>query len=134
MKLENIEKFEIQAEAFRIMSGHMAPGKDASPHSYSAPYEEREASYKRWNEMHGECVRAMLLAVERVLPPTEPGERANTIFNVYHAEEWVGTFLQASFSTREKAEHYLKNHDKYPESEMYIEEYTLDSAVPNKQN
>lgn len=77
MKLNGIEKFEIQAEAFRIMSGHMAPGKDASPHSYPAPYEERAAIYKQWAEMHSDCVRAVMLAVERVLPPTEPNERAN---------------------------------------------------------
>lgn len=71
MKLDSIEKFEIQAEAFRIMSGHMAPGKDASPYSYPAPYEEREAIYKQWAEIHGECVRAMILAFERVMPGEE---------------------------------------------------------------
>lgn len=68
MKLDSIEKFEIQAEAFRIMTGHMAPGKDASPYSYPAPYEEREARYTDWADANGECVRAMLLALERVIP------------------------------------------------------------------
>lgn len=53
------------------------------------------------------------------------------IFNVYHEEEFVGRFLQASFSTREKAEYFVKNHPKYPESEMHISEYVLDSKVPN---
>lgn len=68
MKLNSIEKFEIGAEAFRTMSGHMAPGKDAAAGSYPAPYEERVAIYERWAEIHGECVRAMLLAFERIMP------------------------------------------------------------------
>jgi hypothetical protein len=67
MKLNSVEKFEIQAEAFRIMTGHMAPGKDASPFSYPAPYEEREAIHKDWTAANSECIRAMLLAFERVM-------------------------------------------------------------------
>lgn len=68
MKLDAIARFDIAAEAFRIMTGHMAPGKDASPLSYPAPYEERQAAHDEWKQAHGECVRAVLLAVERILP------------------------------------------------------------------
>ena len=68
MELDSYLKFEIGAEAFRIMTGHMAPGKDASPASYPAPYEEREARHKDWSDANGECVRAMLLAFQRVMP------------------------------------------------------------------
>ena len=54
------------------------------------------------------------------------------IYNVYHEEEFVGSFLQASFSTRENAERFIKhNPQEYPESEMSIMEYELDSEVPN---
>lgn len=52
------------------------------------------------------------------------------IFNVYHEEECVGSFLQASFSTREKAEYYAKNNKYgYPESEMSVVPYILDSEI-----
>ena len=54
------------------------------------------------------------------------------IYHVYHEEEFVGSFLQATFSTREKAEYYAKNNKYgYPESEMSVVPYILDSAVPN---
>lgn len=68
MKLDVITKFEVKAEAFRIMTGHMAPGKDASPQSYPAPYEERSKLFAEWIKTHGECVDAMIKAVERVVP------------------------------------------------------------------
>ncbi len=71
MALDSIDRFEIQAEAFRIMTGHMAPGKDAGAASYSVPYEQREEAHKKWMEAHGECVRAMLLAFDRLMSNDE---------------------------------------------------------------
>ena len=68
MELDSYLKFEIGAEAFRIMTGHMAPGKDAAAESYPAPYEERTVRYTEWAYANGECVRAMLLAFQRVMP------------------------------------------------------------------
>lgn len=68
MKLDTTTRFELKAEAYRIMTGHMAPGKDASPQSYQAPYDERIEAFDRWSAIHGECVRAMLLAFERMMP------------------------------------------------------------------
>lgn len=67
MKLTDYERFEILAEAFRVMTGHMAPGKDASMHSYPAPYEERQAAWDAWNAQHLDALRAVLTAVERVI-------------------------------------------------------------------
>jgi len=67
MKLSEITKFDIQAEAFRIMSGYMAPGKDPSILSQPVSYEEREAAYRQWAEIHSECVRAILMAFESTL-------------------------------------------------------------------
>ncbi len=69
MKLNNIEEYELKAEAFRIMTGHMAPGKDAAAVSCPAPYEEREAAWREWNAKHGEVARAMILAL-RVIDAT----------------------------------------------------------------
>ena len=71
MKLDTTTRFEIRAEAFRIMTGNIAPGKNASPESYPAPYEERTAAFKRWSEIHSGCVGAMILAFERMMPDDE---------------------------------------------------------------
>ena len=67
MKLDSITRFEVQAEAFRVMTGHMAPGKDVPAAGCGEPYEERAAIFDRWIEIHGECVRAMLQAFENVI-------------------------------------------------------------------
>ena len=61
-----IDEYEIQAEAFRIMTGHMAPGKDPSPASYPAPFEERSAIWDEWIQKHGDVVKAMLVAMKRI--------------------------------------------------------------------
>lgn len=63
MKLNTTEEYELKAEAFRVMTGHMAPGKDAAAASYPAPYEERETAWQEWCAKHGEAVRAMILAL-----------------------------------------------------------------------
>lgn len=68
MTLNPVERYEIKAMAFRIMTGHMAPGKDASPHSYPAPIEERSAAWEKWIVEHGKTAAAMLTAFERVMP------------------------------------------------------------------
>lgn len=63
MKLNSTEEYELKAEAFRVMTGHMAPGKDAAAASYPAPYEEREAAWREWSVKHAEVLRAMILAL-----------------------------------------------------------------------
>ncbi|MCP3704934.1 MAG: hypothetical protein GY954_18640 [Alteromonas sp.] len=65
--MNSIEEYEVRAEAFRLMTGHMAPGKDAAPESYPAPFEERSEAYKEWAEDNAECVRAMMLAFKHVM-------------------------------------------------------------------
>lgn len=67
MKLNDMEAFELRAEAFRIMTGNMAPGKSASPDSYPAPYEEREAEFSAWINKYGAVVHAMTVAAGRIL-------------------------------------------------------------------
>lgn len=71
MKLDAIERFDIKAEAFRIMTGHMAPGKDVSALGWSEPHEVREAEWSRWCEAFNACANAMLTAVDRILPDRE---------------------------------------------------------------
>lgn len=71
MKLTSYENYEIKAAAFRAMTGHMAPGKDASPHSYPAPYEVRKAAWDEWCLVNGDIVCKMLAAVERVIQREE---------------------------------------------------------------
>ena len=59
-------RYEIKAEAFRIMTGHMAPGKDPSPLSYPAPFEVRAEAWEKWHEQHAQCIAAMLTAMDRM--------------------------------------------------------------------
>ncbi len=59
--------FEIKAEAFRRMTGHMAPGKDAAALSYPASYEERSAAWEVWNQSNRECFVATIQAMQNIL-------------------------------------------------------------------
>jgi hypothetical protein len=73
MHLSSLERYEIQAEAFRRMTGHLAPGKDAAAGSYDEAANRTEI-YARWAEIHGECVYAVLDAVDCVLRTAEDDE------------------------------------------------------------
>ncbi len=67
MKLTKIESYEIQAFAFRVMTGYTAPGKDVSPLAYQAPYEERFAAWDEWRNKHAHCILAMLHGFEALI-------------------------------------------------------------------
>lgn len=72
-------EFEIKAEAFRIMTGYMAPGKDAPMYAYAGreDEEERHRQWGAWCMTYSGIIRAMLRAVEHVRPspsPTAGGE------------------------------------------------------------
>jgi hypothetical protein len=73
MKLGPNERYEIKAEAFRIITGHMAPGKDASPHSYPASYEERSDAWGKFWSTNIPIAEAMIKAFERVMPGVDGG-------------------------------------------------------------
>ena len=67
LEYSSIEAFDVRAEAFRRMTGMMAPGKDQSaeanePHTY----EERIAAYDAWWKQYGDCVRAVMKATEAI--------------------------------------------------------------------
>ena len=61
------ERYEVKAEAFRIMTGQMAPGKDPPSASYSKPFDERSAMWEQWRKQNGEITRAMEIAFERIM-------------------------------------------------------------------
>ena len=49
--------------AFRIMTGYDAPGKDVAA-GYQARLEERQEQWEMWMEDYGNCIRAILMAVD----------------------------------------------------------------------
>ena len=65
--MDSNERYEVKAEAFRMMTGQMAPGKDPPRGSYSIPLEERSAMWDNWKCQHGEIIRAMEIAFERIM-------------------------------------------------------------------
>jgi len=67
MKIDTNTLFEIEAEAFNIMTGHMAPGKDVSASAQSIPYEARLAIWEMWVKQHSEIIFAMKKAFEMVI-------------------------------------------------------------------
>ena len=60
--------YEVKAEAFRLMTGHMAPGKDPSPESYPDTFERRSAAWDKWHAEHNEIIVAMVRALHRIVP------------------------------------------------------------------
>ncbi len=66
MALNPQQTFEIMARAFRIMTGHTAPGKDVWG-SMEAPREEREHHYRMWLKQNETVIGAMLTATEAVI-------------------------------------------------------------------
>ena len=67
-RLAPLDKSEVTAEAFRVMTGQMAPYKSASPASQPAPLEERQGAYHEWCEKYGKCVRAVMHAYAEIRP------------------------------------------------------------------
>ena len=68
MKITDIEKYEIMAEAFHIITGHIAPGKDPSPESQSAPFDERWDLWTKWLIDNSKILTAIITAVSRIMP------------------------------------------------------------------
>ena len=57
-------KYEIEAYAFNVMTGHVAPGKDSPAAAGGTDYAEREQAWKRWKDTHRECIHAMITAFD----------------------------------------------------------------------
>lgn len=68
MKLDPTTKYEIKAEAFYIMTGLMAPGKDA-PAEFGDTWNERNAAWEKfWTVERYEFAEAMLNAMKLAMP------------------------------------------------------------------
>lgn len=65
IRMDNYDKYEIKAKAFRLMTGYTAPGKDPPSGSYPPPYEERQKAWEKWLNDNRQCINAMLQAFER---------------------------------------------------------------------
>lgn len=76
MRLSVLDRYEIQAEAFRRMTGHLAPGKDAAAGTYDEAANRTEI-YAKWAEHNGECVYALLDAVDHVMLRSEDDDVEN---------------------------------------------------------
>lgn len=68
MKIEGNDLFEIRAETFRIMTGHLAPGKDTAAAAGTDDYELRNELYMQWVSHNMHCFVSVIKAIERVLP------------------------------------------------------------------
>ena len=55
MQINEIERYEIAAHAFKRMTGFMAPGKEPPMDSFEEPIERREEAWRYWNHTHGEA-------------------------------------------------------------------------------
>ena len=59
--------YEIKAEAFRIMTGMMAPGKDPGMAGSAHTYEERCQRWGDWLCLYGEVINAVLKSADDIL-------------------------------------------------------------------
>ena len=79
MSINPVEKFEIEAEVFRLMTGEMAPGKSAPSAMYPVTIEVRIKMWSEWFAKHGEAVHATIRAIERRIAELEAeNERLRT--------------------------------------------------------
>ena len=71
MRINEIERYEIKAHAFKRMTGFMAPGKAVAYEAHEEPIERREEGWRYWNHTHGRVIAAMLDAVCHVMTEDE---------------------------------------------------------------
>lgn len=67
MEYSTIEAFDVRADAFRRMTGMMAPGK-SEPLEMAGMHtdEEKREAFNEWWKCHGDCVRAVMKATESI--------------------------------------------------------------------
>jgi hypothetical protein len=59
--------FEITAETYRLMTGRLAPGKDAPAAAGPTDQRERERDYSEWCLNYGATVGVTIRAVENTM-------------------------------------------------------------------
>lgn len=64
--MTNNQKLEIEARAFEIMTGRMAPFKDSPSANGPAPYAERAEVWREWRQFYGIVIEAMEKAFEEL--------------------------------------------------------------------
>ena len=75
MQINEIERYEIAAHAFKRMTGFMAPGKEPPMDSFEEPIERREEAWRYWNHTHGRIVTKILDGVCAVIPDHDGYDR-----------------------------------------------------------
>ena len=108
MKLTKIESYEIQAFAFRVMTGYMAPGNDSSPLADEAPYEERCAAWDEWRNEHAPCILAMLHGFEALIDRDD-----GTIAECEALLLAAGVMPEANESLRAELSAYREDAERY---------------------
>ena len=58
------EKYDIEARAFQLMTGFMAPGKDSPAAAGPTDMAERRDAWSRWKKLNNRTIWAMLKAFE----------------------------------------------------------------------
>ena len=66
-KISDQDLYEIRAEAFRIMTGMHAPGKDEPPSGPTHSYEDRCDAYTKWLSEYGSAIWAGVRAAATIL-------------------------------------------------------------------
>jgi hypothetical protein len=64
--MSSSEAYDFKAEAFRLFTGQMAPGKDAPAASYALSIEERTKMWNDWHREHAKIIRCFEMAFERI--------------------------------------------------------------------
>ena len=59
-------RYEIEAKAFKLMTGLTAPGKDSPVGENSTAFQERCEAWYRWKSGNIACINAMVLGFEYV--------------------------------------------------------------------
>lgn len=65
LRLTQTELYEVTAEAFRMMTGLTAPGKDSQQY-FEAPLEVREKAWGKWLKRNT-VINAFFIALETVV-------------------------------------------------------------------
>jgi hypothetical protein len=63
-----VDRYELKAAAFNMLTGIMAPGKDPPPGSNQPPYEERFKAWEEWTDKHNDVLNALIDAIQSELP------------------------------------------------------------------
>ena len=69
MSMNSNQRLEVEARAFQIMTGRMAPFKDVPAAAGGWDMAERRACWYEWREFNGPIIQAMEAAFEYVMRP-----------------------------------------------------------------